>query len=83
MLKGRGYGHSFYQHLQKEIDGTPRHDLLLVIGDLNAKVGSKNVRRERVMGNNGCGTMNENGSRFADLYGINDFIIGGTVKLSC
>ncbi|VDI40633.1 Hypothetical predicted protein [Mytilus galloprovincialis] len=30
---------TFYQQLQKAIDETPTHDFLLVIGDLNAKVG--------------------------------------------
>lgn len=30
---------SFYQQLQKEVDGTPRPDLLLVTEDLNEKGG--------------------------------------------
>ena len=65
---------SFYQQLQKEIIYC-----MLVIGDLNAKVGSDNVEREQVIGNNnGCGTMNEKGERMADFCGVNDLILGGT-----
>jgi hypothetical protein len=30
----------FYSALQSCIDGTPKKDFLLVMGDLNAKVGS-------------------------------------------
>ena len=31
---------AFYQQLQAEIDAVPRNDLTIVMGDLNAKVGS-------------------------------------------
>ena len=36
----------FYEKLQKIVDGVPRHDMLLVVGDWNAKVGAKTSRRE-------------------------------------
>ena len=41
---------TFYQQLQKALDNVPLHDVLLVIGDLNAKVGRSNERREKIMG---------------------------------
>ena len=69
----------FYQQLQKTINEIPKHDLLLLIGDLNAKVGRNNEGRERTMGTHGCGDMNENGELLADLCGMNDFVIGGTI----
>ena len=31
---------TFYELLQKEIDATPLHDLLIMLSDANAKVGS-------------------------------------------
>lgn len=31
----------YYEQLQMVIDKTPRHDTTLLIGDLNAKIGSK------------------------------------------
>jgi len=69
----------FYQQLQKAIDNVASHDALLVIGDLNAKVGCSNEGREKIMGEKGCGDMNENGERLADICGLNDLVIGDTI----
>ena len=41
---------TFYQQLQKALDNVPLHDVLLVIEDLNAKVGRSNERREKIKG---------------------------------
>ena len=35
----------FYEQLQKIVDEVPRHDLLLVLGDWNPKVGGKQSER--------------------------------------
>ena len=43
------------------MDRVPRRDVLLVMGDLNAKVGADNAGREEAMGQHGIGKMNENG----------------------
>ena len=40
----------FYEKLQEQIDKTPRHDILIVIGDFNAKVGSDNIGYGSCMG---------------------------------
>ena len=40
---------TMYELLQKEIDATPLHDLLIVLGDANAKVGSDNAGWEGTM----------------------------------
>ena len=53
-------------------------DLLLVMGDLNAKVGSDNVNFERVMGR-GCGMQNDNGERLVEWCAFKNMIIGGTL----
>ncbi|KAL9971331.1 hypothetical protein ACROYT_G023842 [Oculina patagonica] len=58
---------SFYAQLQAELEKLPRHDMLVIMGDLNAKVGSDNSNYDRAMGKEGCGTMNENGERLAEL----------------
>lgn len=68
-----------YQQLKKTLDNVPSHNDLLVIGDLNTKVGRPNKGREKIMGKNGCGEMNENGERLADICGLNDLVIGGTI----
>ena len=36
----------FYEQLQKVVDEVPRYDMLLVVGDLNAKVGQQQVGEE-------------------------------------
>ena len=69
----------WYEHLIQVLSKVPRHDMLLVIGDLNAKVGADNVNYERAMGKHGCGTMNNNGERLADFCLNNDLVIGGTI----
>jgi len=51
----------FYQQLQSVIDNTARRDIILLIGDMNAKVGSDSTGREFTMGNEVLGEMNENG----------------------
>ena len=70
---------TFYQQLQKALDNVPSHDVLLVIGDLNAKVIRGNEGRGTIMGENACGEMSENGERLADICGLNDIGIGGTI----
>ena len=42
--------HKLYEQLEEDIRTTPRHDVLTVIGDLNARVGEDNTGRERAMG---------------------------------
>ena len=70
---------NFYGLLQAVIDQTPKRDIVIVMGDLNAKVGTDNTDRELIMGKNGVGNINENGELFADFCAFNDLIIGGTV----
>ena len=54
-------------------------DILLLIGDMNAKIGNNNDGYERIMGTHGLGIMNNNGERFADFCLENNLVIGGTV----
>ncbi|PVD22304.1 hypothetical protein C0Q70_18113 [Pomacea canaliculata] len=70
---------AFYDQLQAASESVPAHDMLLIIGDLNAKVGSDNTCREHVMGKHGIGTINDNGERLADFCEENNLLIGGTL----
>ena len=69
----------FYDQLEEEIWTTPRHDVLMVVGDLNARVGEENTGRERAMGTEGFGCINNNGKRLSDLCVENNLVIGGTL----
>ena len=46
---------SFYAQLQSVIDKIPRKNILILMVDLNAKVGSDNTGREKGMGRHGLG----------------------------
>ena len=54
---------AFHQQLQAEVDAVPCHGLIMVMGDLNAKVSSDKMYCDRAVGKQGCGTRNENGKR--------------------
>lgn len=69
----------WYEHLSQVISKVPCHDMLLITGDLNAKVGEDNTNYERAMGKHGCGVMNNNGERLADFCLNNNCVIGGTI----
>ena len=69
----------FYDSLQGVLDRTPRRDIRILMGDLNAKLGSDNTGRERIMGRHGLGWLNENGERFAYLCAFNDLAIGDCI----
>ena len=50
-----------YEDLQVLLDLTPNKDILFIIGDWNAKVGSQEI--PRVTGKFGLGVQNEAGQR--------------------
>ena len=52
----------FYSQLQEAISTVSSHDVLIVMGDLNAKIGSDNSGYERNIGRHGLGPLrNDNG----------------------
>ena len=58
----------FYDALQKEIDSKENQDILVVSGDLNAKVGSKkHTEEDGIVGNVGLGERNDRGIRLVDF----------------
>ncbi|XP_068731553.1 craniofacial development protein 2-like [Montipora capricornis] len=68
----------FYNRLQAILDKLKDKDINILMGNFNAKVGSDNRGYEEVMGH-ALGKMNENGERFADLCGLNNLVIGGSI----
>lgn len=70
---------NFYNQLQHLLQARKERDILLLMGDMNAKVGNNNSGYELVMGKQGLGTMNENGERFADTCADYNLVIGGSV----
>ncbi|KAK7110325.1 hypothetical protein V1264_014219 [Littorina saxatilis] len=68
-----------YSRLQRILETYPDKDVTILMGDVNAKIGSDNTGYERVMGTHALGVMNENGERFADLCALNSLVIGGSI----
>jgi len=68
----------FYQQLHETITAVHKRDVIIVMGDMNAKIGSDNEGLERVMGRHGIGNMNENGELFSELCASCELVIGGT-----
>ncbi|XP_071161040.1 craniofacial development protein 2-like [Mytilus edulis] len=69
----------FNEQLQTAISKVPQHDMLVIMGDLNANVGSDNTDSENVMGRHGCGVKNKNGERAIDLCLCNKLVIGWAI----
>lgn len=69
----------FYGQLNKTLRAIKRHDIIMIMGDFNAQLGGENEGVEMVMGKHGLGVLNDNGTRFLELCGGYDLVIGGTI----
>ena len=67
----------FYEDLQDLLELTPKQDVLFIIGDWNAKVGSQET--PGVTGKFGCGEQNEAGQRLIEFCQENTLIIANTL----
>ena len=67
----------FYENLQDVLELTPKKDVLFIIGELNAKVGSQEI--PRVRGKFGLGVQNEAGQRLIDFCQKNALVIANTL----
>ena len=56
-----------------------RNNILLITGDLNAKVGKETPEEREVLGQHGTGDRNENGERLCELCEMNGLVITGTI----
>ena len=70
---------AFYDKLQAVTNEVPTLDLVMVLGDLNARPGNNNIGRDRVMGKHGIGTINDNEERLCHFCEENNMVIGGTL----
>ena len=67
----------FYKDLQDLLELTPRKDVLFMIGDWNAKVGSQET--PGVTGKFGLGVRNEAGQRLIEFCQANALVITNTL----
>ena len=67
----------FYEDLQDLLEPTPRKDVLFIIGDWNAKVGSQET--PGVTGKFVLGVQNEAGQRLTEFCQENTLVIANTL----
>ena len=67
----------FYEDLQDLLELTPKKDVLFIIGDWNAKVGSQET--PGVTGKFGLGIQNEAGQRLIEFSQDNALVITNTL----
>ena len=71
----------FYEDLQDLLELTPQKDVLFIIGDWNAKVGSQEI--PGVTGKFGLGVQNEAGQRLTEFCQENALVIANTLFQQC
>ena len=67
----------FYEEIQDLLELTPKKDVLFIIGDWNAKVGSQET--PGVTGKFGLGVRNEEGQRLIEFCQENTLVIANTL----
>ena len=67
----------FYEDLQDLLELTPKKDVLFIIGDWNAKVGSQET--PGVIGKLGLSVQNEARQRLTEFYQENALVIADTL----
>ena len=67
----------FYEDLQDPLELTPKKDVLFIIGDWNAKVGSQGT--PGVTGKFSLGVQNEVGQRLIEICQENALVIANTL----
>ena len=67
----------FYEELQDSLELTPENDVLFIIGDWNAKVGSQEIPGET--GKFSLGVQNEAGKRLIEFCQENTLVIANTL----
>ena len=67
----------FYEDLQDFLEQTPKKEVIFIIGDWNAKVGSQEI--PRVTGKFGPGVQNEVRQRLTEFCQENALVIANTL----
>lgn len=72
-------GREIYRRLQDRLDSRHKHNMLIINGVMNAKVGDENKGYKRIRGKHWLGKHNESGECVCDLSCIHDLVITGTL----
>ena len=69
----------FYEQLQSSMEKCNRNYILIIPGDLNAKVGKGTTEEREVVGHHGRGVRNENVERLCEFCEMNGLVITETI----
>lgn len=69
----------FYSLLNSVLGNLPSTDIVILMGDFNARIGADNTGYEQIMGKHGIGQCNVNGDLLIETCINNDLKIGGSV----
>ena len=69
---------AFYDQLQATLSSIPPKDMVIILGDFNARVGSNFNTWKSVIGPHGIGEVNSNGVRLLDFCASNHLLITNT-----
>jgi hypothetical protein len=70
---------AFYGLLETTLQHIKQPDIVILMADLNAKIGEDNLGLKNAMGRHGMGTRNENGEMLIDLCMNYNLVIGGSL----
>ena len=70
---------SCYAKLQEALDKIPKSDVVVMMGDFNAKVGQSDSPESSAVGPHGLGERNERGDRLVDFGTVNEMVIDNTL----
>ena len=70
----------FYEQVQNVLDKIPKHDIVILMGDWNVKVGDQQDGEEGVVGHHGLhGVRSESGEHFVELCASSNMVITTTL----
>lgn len=68
----------FYEEVEEAIEGIPKEDTMLILGDLNAQIGKEEYLEEVAGKHTIHEDTNDNGHRLCDLAARTNLVIGST-----
>ncbi|CAF4901418.1 unnamed protein product [Rotaria socialis] len=69
----------FYMDLQEAIDGVPKEDMIVLMGDFNARISQpQHSTTSRIMGPFTVDVQNENGERLIDFCTTNNLVVSNS-----
>lgn len=70
---------AFYQSLQSVVEQVPARDMLLIMGDLNARVGNDTTAWRGTLGRFGLAEQKENGVKLLDFCALDGLVVTNTL----